>query len=126
MAAQDQLVKRAMPLLKRAGPLVLAWLAKAENRERAMQIGRDLLSRVPGRRLVAKAEMTEGLAAQLLAEASTPDERRQAEEWSHRAHRLRVRVDLPVRGRPERKQRLASLAAELDDLHREIDATLRS
>lgn len=119
--------------LAKAGPWFIKQLPKLwpmlldpKNRERLAQIGKDLASKSPAKRLRGKVELTATLAERISDQADSETERKQAQEWSRRARNLALRLDVPVVGREAKQAHRKSIQQQLEQLQSEMDQHLGS
>jgi len=115
---------KQLPKLAKHLPKLWPLLLETKNRQRMTEIGRDLASRSPRRRLEGRIELTAALADTVGANAADEEERLLADEWARRARNLKIRLDMPVQGRNERKSHRASIQAQLDGLQSEMNSYL--
>lgn len=119
------LLKKTVPFIAKNAPKLWPLLLDAKNREKVIGLAREIAASSPKRKLGAKIEVTELLARSMADQAGTEPERVRAEAWQRRAHKMRIRLDMPVEGTSARRRHRAALRHDLGRLHDEITEALR-
>jgi hypothetical protein len=118
-------VAKSLPTLAKHLPKLWPLLLESRNREKIMELSRELASSSPSRKLAAKMELTGALAETMAEQAQTDAERAQALDWQTRAARMRIRLDMPIDGVRAKREHRAQLREDLHLLHDEMSQSLR-
>lgn len=118
------LFKTALPFLAKQLPKLWPLLLETKNRDKLMELARSASSASPSRRLAGKLELTEELAKSLAERGDSQDEAQRARSWQRRAHNMRVRLDMPISGRQQKRAHRRALEEDLNTLHQEISEAL--
>jgi uncharacterized coiled-coil DUF342 family protein len=116
---------KALPKLAKHLPKLWPLLLESRNREKIIELSRELASSSPSRKLAAKMELTGALAETMADQAETDAERERAREWQSRAAKMRIRLDMPIEGVRAKREHRAQLRADLQALHAEMSDALR-
>lgn len=118
------LLGRAVPALAKHLPKLWPLLLETKNRQRLIEAGRDVASQSPTRRLRGRIEVTATLADGMATDATTDEERTQAENWSRRSKNLAIRLAMPVAGRQAKAAHRNSIQEQLSTLQAEMNTHL--
>ena len=118
------ILAKAAPQLIKQLPKLWPLLLDPKNRERLIELIRDLASQSPTRRLRGKVAVTAAIADGIAAEARSDEDRELAEGWSQRASNLVRRLDMPVTGRQARASHRQSVREQLEALQSEMNEHL--
>ena len=118
------LAGKAAPALAKQLPKLWPLLLEPKNRQKLMEMTRDLASQSPTKRLKGRIELTAALADGLVDNASSEEERALALDWANRSRNLQIRLKMPAQNRTARKEQRISIQAQLDALQAEMNAHL--
>ena len=100
-----------------AGPAVIAWLARPENREQAAEVVRGLQAKSATQRLMARIDLAVVTFHEVIR-TSEPDSEHYERATSaiRELHALRIRLQLPFSSLKARRDNRRDVASQLDAL----------
>ncbi|GAA1734194.1 hypothetical protein [Aeromicrobium alkaliterrae] len=102
---------------KIAGPAVIAWLARPENREQAAEVIRGLQAKSATQRLLARIDLAVVTFHEVIRSTEPESERYELATSSIRElHALRIRLQLPFSSLKARRENRRDVASQLDAL----------
>lgn len=100
-----------------AGPAVIAWLARPENREQAAEVVRGLQAKSATQRLMARIDLAVVTFHEVIATTEPDSERYDlATSAIRELHSLRIRLQLPFSSLKARRDNRRDVASQLDAL----------
>ena len=115
------LVAAATPVLAKQLTKMWPLLLESKNREKLIEVGKDLASHSPRKRIEGRIEVTAALADTVATNATDSEEKELATDWARRARNLTIRLDMPIHDRKVRKSHRHSVQAQLDKLQNEMN-----
>lgn len=102
---------------KIAGPAVIAWLARPENREQAAEVVRGLQAKSATQRLLARIDLAVVTFHEVIQTTEPGSERYELATTAIRElHSLRIRLQLPFSSLKARRDNRRDVASQLDAL----------
>ncbi|MCK5890499.1 hypothetical protein [Aeromicrobium sp.] len=100
-----------------AGPAVIAWLARPENREQAAEVVRGLQAKSATQRLMARIDLAVVTFHEVIRTSEPDSEHYElATSAIRELHALRIRLQLPFSSLKARRDNRRDVASQLDAL----------